>query len=86
MENHALEQTQKQGPPEVGGDTRAVARKLLRRVEMVLDGDEALNPQAMKHISGILKDVRDILAVREDQLDSGAVTVAMEKGVAELAQ
>ena len=68
-----------------GGETQAVARKLLRRVEKVLDGEEALNPQAMKHISGILKDVRDILTVREDSVDSGAVTVEMEKSVEEFA-
>ena len=69
-----------------GSATQIVARKLLRRVEMVLDGEETLNPQAMKHISGILKDVRDILTVREDSVDSGAVTVEMEKSVAEFAQ
>ena len=86
MENHALETEQMgQGALEVGGDTRTVARKLLRRVELVLDGEEALNPQAMKHISGILKDVRDILTVREDSVDSGAVTVEMEKSVEEFA-
>ena len=71
---------------EVGSDTRHVARKLLHRVEQVLDSDEPLNPQAMKHISGILKDVRDILAVREDQVDSGAVTVTFAQEIEGFAQ
>jgi tRNA-dihydrouridine synthase len=45
-----------------------VADKLLGRVEGLLESpdDHALDTQAMKHISGVLKDIKEIQMIRSD--------------------
>ncbi|MBE6924417.1 MAG: hypothetical protein E7466_04165 [Ruminococcaceae bacterium] len=43
---------------------RNVADKLLGKVEGLLD--EELDSQSMKHISGVLKDIKDIQMIRSD--------------------
>ncbi|MBO5867420.1 MAG: hypothetical protein J6Q54_00740 [Oscillospiraceae bacterium] len=48
-----------------------VARQVLSKVEQYVDGvdPERLSPQAMKHITGVLKDLRDMR--RESAPDTG---------------
>lgn len=47
---------------------QSVADKLLCKVESLLDKDEELplDTQGMKHISGVLKDIREIQMIRSD--------------------
>lgn len=47
---------------------RSVADKLLGRVEVLLDEAEPvdLDTQAMRHISGVLKDIKEIQMIRSD--------------------
>lgn len=47
---------------------QSVADKLLMRVESLLEGDSELlfDTQGMKHISGVLKDIKEIQMIRSD--------------------
>lgn len=47
---------------------QTVADKLLGKVECLLDADEELpiDTQSMKHISGVLKDIKEIQMIRSD--------------------
>ena len=46
---------------------QGVADKLLRRVEQLLDDTgRYMDPQSMKHISGVLKDIKEINMVKSD--------------------
>ena len=48
---------------------QSVADKLLTKVESLLDGDPELlgDTQSMKHISGVLKDIKEIQMIRSDK-------------------
>lgn len=47
---------------------KAVADKLLTKVEILIDEDSGLmeDTQSMKHISGVLKDIKEIQMIRSD--------------------
>lgn len=47
-----------------------ILEKLTRRVEAA-EG-ESLNPQALKHITGVMKDLREL---QQDARDTGEITV-----------
>ena len=48
---------------------QSVADKLLMKVESLLDGEPELlgDTQSMKHISGVLKDIKEIQMIRSDK-------------------
>lgn len=55
--------------------------KLLRLADTILDkltqrmekaDSDSLNPQALKHITGVMKDIRDL---QQDARDTGQITV-----------
>ena len=58
-------------------DLRQVADMLLSRVKGKLEdtGSAELTPQAAKHYSSTLKDIRDIQMCREEQENQGGVVV-----------
>jgi hypothetical protein len=64
-------------------DLQGVTRKLLRRVEAVLDeGQTSLSD--MKHIGGILKDIRDVQKeAQPKETGPGELRVFLEGAVAE---
>ena len=47
-----------------------ILEKLTRRV--AAEEGETLNPQALKHITGVMKDLRDL---QQDARDNGTITV-----------
>lgn len=47
-----------------------ILEKLTRRV--AAEDADTLNPQALKHITGVMKDLRDL---QQDAKDTGAITV-----------
>ena len=59
-----------------------LTEKLQQRV--ALEDPATMNPQAIKHITGVLKDLRDIQLTRpEQERDVSAITVLWEGEVAQ---
>lgn len=57
----------------------ALADKILDKLSLRVDAEdgETMNPQAMKHITGIMKDLRDI---QQTDRDSGcSITVTFDR-------
>lgn len=59
-------------------------RKMLKVADMVLDklkirveslDPMEMNPQALKHITGVMKDLKDIQSEKDAQADAGHITV-----------
>ena len=55
---------------------QALADVILEKLRLRMEGEtpEQLNPQALKHITGVMKDIRDIQLTRTES-DNGGVLV-----------
>lgn len=64
------------------------ADRVLERIGVLLEesGQGTLTPQAIKHITSTLKDIRDIHAQRPEEASENAVLVRLEKELEEFCE